>query len=67
MLKGKVFSVLCEGFDENMLMYYGRAYFNAPDVDGKIYFFSAEETHFDKNYNVRIIKGEGYDLYGERI
>lgn len=66
-LKGQIFSVLCEGFDENMLTYYGRAYFNAPDVDGKIYFFSSEESICGENYNVRIIKSDGYDLYGERI
>ncbi len=64
---GKTFKVFAEGFDENRLTYYGRAYFNAPDVDGKIYFFSAEEVKYGEFYNVKIIKPDGYDLIGERV
>ena len=66
-LIGKNFMVLAEGFDENEFIYYGRAYFNAPDVDGKIYFFSEEEVEYGKYSNVRITKATGYDLYGERL
>ncbi len=66
-LVGNVLRVVAEGFDENELVYYGRAYFNAPDIDGKIYFFSAEEVEYGKYYPVKIIKATGYDLYGERL
>ncbi len=66
-LVGRVFNVLAEGFDENALAYYGRAYFNAPDVDGKIYFFSDSEVEYGKYLRVKITKATGYDLYGERI
>lgn len=66
-LIGKTFKVVAEGFDQNELVYYGRAYFNAPDIDGKIYFFSADEVEYGKFYDVKIIKATGYDLYGERI
>ena len=59
--------MLADGFDEQNLVYYGRAYFSAPDVDGKVYFFSAKEVEYGKYYNVKIIKGTGYDLYGERL
>ena len=64
-LCGRIFKVAAEGFDENLLVYYGRAYFNAPDVDGKIYFFSKEEVKIGEYYNVKIHKASGYDLYGE--
>jgi ribosomal protein S12 methylthiotransferase len=64
---GKVLRVVAEGFDEEQLVYYGRAYFNAPDIDGKIYFFSSEEVEYGKFYPVKIIKATGYDLYGERL
>ncbi len=67
MLVGQCFNVLSEGFDANNLTYYGRAYFNAPDVDGKIYFFSADEVEYGKYYTIKIIKSDGYDLYGERL
>lgn len=66
-LVGKAFKVFAEGFDRDELVYYGRAYFNAPSVDGKVKFFSAEEINYGEFYNVRILKSDGYDLYGERI
>ena len=65
-LVGKTFKVLAEGFDESGFIYYGRAYFNAPDVDGKVYFFSSEEVEYGKYIDVLITKAEDYDLYGER-
>lgn len=66
-LIGKTFSVTAEGFDNDALTYFGRAYFNAPDIDGKIYFFSQHEVEVGKEYQVKIIESEGYDLYGERL
>lgn len=65
--KNKTVSVLAENFDSDQLVYYGRAYFNAPDIDGKVYFFSAEPVEYGKYYDVKIIKTSGYDLYGERL
>ena len=65
-LIGRNFKVFAEGFDENRLVYYGRAYFNAPDIDGKIYFFSGDEVKNGDFVNVKIIKADGYDLIGER-
>ena len=66
-LVGRTFKVVAEGFDADQLVYYGRAYFNAPDIDGKIYFFSSEEVEYGKFYDIEIIKATGYDLYGERV
>ena len=66
-LIGKTVEVLAEGFDQNELVYYGRAYFNAPDIDGKVFFFSAEEVEYGKYYQVKIGKATDYDLYGERL
>ena len=65
-LIGRNFKVFAEGFDEDRLVYYGRAYFNAPDIDGKIYFFSGDEVKNGDFVNVKIIKADGYDLIGER-
>ncbi len=64
---GNTLRVVAEGFDQERLIYYGRAYFNAPDIDGRIYFFSAEEVEYGKYYPVKIIKAMGYDLIGERL
>jgi ribosomal protein S12 methylthiotransferase len=64
---GKTVKVFAEGFDENELVYFGRAYFNAPDIDGKIYFFSDEEIEYGKTYDVKLLKASDYDFYGERL
>lgn len=64
---GKIISVKAEGFDFNELIYYGRAYFNAPDIDGKILFFSSDEVVNGEYYKVKITKVAGYDLIGERV
>lgn len=66
-LIGKTLEVVAEGFDDDKTVYYGRAYFNAPEIDGKIYFFSSEEVDCGKTLEVKILKATGYDLYGERI
>ncbi len=63
---GRIFSVVCEGFDSEQMVHYGRAYFNAPDVDGKIYFFTEDDLKVGDRLNVRIKKAIGYDLYGEK-
>ena len=65
--KGKELSVTAEGFSDEYLAYYGRAYFNAPDIDGKVYFFSANEVKFGSKIKVKITDTKDYDLYGERI
>lgn len=64
---GQTVKVFAEGFDEDELVYYGRAYFSAPDIDGKIYFFSADEVEYGKTYDVKLIKASRYDFYGERL
>lgn len=66
-LVGKTFKVVAEGFDSNQMVYYGRAYFNAPDIDGKVYFFSADEIEYGKYYDIKINTFTDYDLYGERL
>ena len=42
--KGKTLSVVAEGFDDSQLLYYGRAYFNAPDIESKLRPYSATLT-----------------------
>lgn len=66
-LVGKTVKVLAEGFDENGFIYYGRGYFNAPDIDGKVYFFSKDEVKKGEFVEVELVKVDGYDLYGERL
>ena len=60
---GKDVEVLCDGIDYDKNCFVGRAYFNAPDIDGKVYFNAAEAMQ-GKKYTVRIKKNDSHDLYG---
>ena len=61
---GKKISVLCDGIDYEKGCFVGRAYFNAPDIDGKVYFnapFAAQGEY----YEVLIYESDSYDLKGK--
>ena len=62
---GKTLSVLCDGVDYDVQSFYGRAYFNAPDVDGKVYFNYDDDIVQGRRYLVKIKSIKDYDLYGE--
>lgn len=42
----------------------GRAYFSAPEIDGKVY-FNAREASQGETYQIKINRADSYDLYGE--
>ena len=51
--KGGTVKVLCDGIDYDAGCFVGRAYFQAPDVDGKVY-FNAYEANQGEYYEVLI-------------
>ncbi len=60
---GKRIEVLCDGIDYEKSCFVGRAYFNAPDIDGKVYFNSMDAMQ-GRRYQVWIDAADEYDLYG---
>ncbi len=60
---GKELTVLCDGIDYDKKCFVGRAYFQAPDIDGKVYFHAAHAAQ-GENYQVKINACDEYDLYG---
>ncbi len=60
---GKEIEVLCDGIDYEKNCFVGRAYFNAPDIDGKVYFNAAKAMQGER-YKVLIEGADAYDLYG---
>ena len=60
---GKEIEVLCDGIDYEKGCFVGRAYFSAPDIDGKVYFNAAEAMQ-GEYYKVFIESADSYDLYG---
>ena len=61
---GKWIEVVCDGIDYDKNCFIGRAYFNAPDIDGKVYFNAAEAMQGER-YNVFVTNADSYDLYGK--
>lgn len=60
---GKEIDVLCDGIDYDKNCFVGRAYFSAPEIDGKVY-FNAGEAMQGERYKVRVTSADAYDLYG---
>lgn len=63
-LIGKELNVLYEDIDFNKNMFVGRAEFDAPEIDGNIY-FSGDFADVGEFYKVKITDYDGYDLIGE--
>ncbi len=63
---GETLEIVCDGVDYEKGCFVGRAYFQAYEIDGSVYFTSphAEEG---RRYHVRIRRAETYDLYGEAV
>ncbi len=62
---GKDLEVVCDGVDYEKQSFFGRAYFSAPEIDGRVYFSSSDEICQGEKYIVKITKSEEFDLYGE--
>lgn len=60
---GKTLSVVCDGIDYERSCFVGRAYFQAPEIDGNV-FFTSPKAETGKRYAVKIDRADTYDLYG---
>lgn len=61
---GEVMEVLCEGFDDEQQLWYGRTYADSIEVDGHVYFESDAEPQPGEFVSVRITESLGPDLLG---
>lgn len=58
----KTYRVLCEGYDDEEELFFGRSYMDSPDIDGIVYFDGdAEQGQF---YDIKINDAVGCILYG---
>ncbi len=62
---GKTLEVLYEDIDFDKNMFVGRAQFQSPEVDGRVYFTSKSAVDVGGVYNVKVRNADDYDLYGE--
>ncbi len=63
----KVVEVLCEGYDEDNLMYFGRSQADSLDVDGTVYFAASDQVALGEFVWVRILDTDNYDCTGVQI
>lgn len=61
---GEVMDVLCEGFDEEQQLWFGRTYADSVEVDGHVYFESDGEPQEGTFVPVLITESLGPDLIG---
>lgn len=64
---GQTRDVLCEGFDAEEDMFFGRDFSNGPDVDGKVFFTCRKPIAVGDFVSVEITDADEYDLFGRRI
>lgn len=64
--KGQTIKVLCDGIDYDRQCFVGRTYFQAPEIDGKVYFTAPEGEVVEQGafYDVKITRTGAYDLFG---
>ena len=64
---GKVVEVLIEGWDDYIKCYFGRSEWDAPEIDGKVFFTSKTPLVLGEYVKVLINDCLEYDLLGERV
>ncbi len=64
---GQEREILCEGFDGQAGMFFGRSYAESPDIDGRIYFTAEEEPAPGAFVTVRLTGVMDGELTGERV
>ena len=64
---GTVQEVLCEGYDRDNFMYFGRSRADSIDVDGKVYFAADDEVEIGTFVKVEILDADEYDLTGRTL
>ena len=64
---GKTVDVLCEDYDPVAEIHFGRSAADAPEIDGKVYFRSAERIAPGSFVKVKVRDVVDYDLYGNVV
>ncbi len=66
-LIGSCIEVLCEGFDEDSGLWYGRSFGDSPDIDGTVWFSAEKEPGIGSFLQVFIGQVENGDLVGAAL
>lgn len=66
-LLGEEREILCEGFDSQAQMFFGRSYAESPDIDGRIWFTADGEVEPGTIVTVRLTGTMDGELTGEQV
>lgn len=64
---GSIVEVICEGYDAENLMYYGRSQADSLEVDGNVYFAASDRVEAGEFVWVKILDTDDYDCTGVQI
>ncbi|MBR3815570.1 MAG: 30S ribosomal protein S12 methylthiotransferase RimO [Clostridia bacterium] len=64
---GSVMQVIVDGFDEENMLYLGRTYMDAPEIDTQVIISTEDELLPGQMINVKVIGVDDCDLVGEAI
>ncbi len=64
---GTEIEVLCEGYDDENYMYFGRSRADSIGVDSTVYFAAEDEVEIGSFVRVEILDADEYDLTGKQI
>ena len=64
---GQVLEILCEGFDPQAQMFFGRSYAESPDIDGRVWFTAEEDPAPGDFVSVLITGAMDGEMTGERV
>lgn len=64
---GKTVEVICEGYDEENIMYFGRSQADSLEVDGTVYFAAQDEVEIGEFVRVKILDTDNYDCTGVQV
>lgn len=62
---GTVLETICDGFDDENMLYVGRSRGDSVDIDSNVYFGAKREIEPGEIVLVNILHSDEYDLYGE--
>jgi len=66
-LLGRELTVLAEGWDDDQNLYWGRWEGDAPEIDGRVFFASADEVAPGEFVRVKVLDAGEYDLTGVKL
>ena len=64
---GTTQNVVCEGYDPDLKLYFGRTAFLAPEIDGLVYFSSDRKVGVGEECLVKMQDSSEFDLFGKEV